>query len=106
MNESRTGRWDSGADTRLAAVDAIQHGKPLLSRRHFLGRAGFGLGATALATLLARDGLSATARAGAGGLPDVPHFAPRARRVIYLCQSGAPSQLDLLSYRSVLCVLS
>ena len=34
-----------------------------------------------------------------GGLPGLPHFAPKAKRVIYLFQSGAPSQLDLFDYK-------
>src|SRR5437764_1076501 len=47
----------------------------------------------ALGTLLGRDAV----RAGApvGGVPGLPHFPPKAKRVIYLFQSGAPSQLDL-----------
>ncbi|HWB08722.1 MAG TPA: DUF1501 domain-containing protein [Pirellulales bacterium] len=65
-----------------------------LSRRGFLSRAG--LGTVALAALL-NDEL----RAGqaAGGLPGLPHFAPRAKRIIYLFQSGAPSQLDLFDFK-------
>src|SRR5947209_7179091 len=62
----------------------------MLTRRGFLGSAAGGLGVAALASLLARD-----LEAAPGGLPGLPHFAPRARRVIYLFQSGAPSQLDL-----------
>ena len=38
-------------------------------------------------------------RTPAGGLPGLPHFAPKAKRVIYLFQSGAPSQLDLFDYK-------
>src|SRR5262249_34131355 len=40
--------------------------------------------------------------AATGGLPGVPHFTPRAKRVIYLFQSGAPSQLDLFDYKPAL----
>jgi hypothetical protein len=61
-----------------------------LTRRQLLGRAG--LGATALWTLLNQE----TVQAEPSGLP---HFAPRARRVIYLFQSGAPSQLDLFDHK-------
>jgi len=57
----------------------------LLTRRHFLGRFGTGLGAAALSQL----NLSAA----------VPHFAAKAKRVIYLFQSGAPSQLETLDYK-------
>ena len=35
----------------------------------------------------------------AGGLPGLPHFPPKAKRVIYLFQHGAPSQLDLFDYK-------
>src|SRR5581483_9889193 len=61
-----------------------------LTRRTFLGR---GLGAVALASLLG-EGAGANAPAG-----ELPHFAPRAKRVIYLFQSGAPSQMDLFDYK-------
>jgi hypothetical protein len=67
------------------------------SRRDFLLRAGGGLGAVALAALLHDDGLLA-ASPGAGGSPLAPrrpHFAPRARRVIYLFMHGGPSHVDL-----------
>jgi hypothetical protein len=70
-----------------------------LNRRHFLGRTGLGLGAIALGSLLGRKAAGADtsrpAPVSSGGLPGLPHFAPRAKRVIYLFQSGAPSQLDL-----------
>ena len=61
-----------------------------LSRRHFLSRAGTGIGAAALATLLNPKLLSAA---------QGPHFAPKAKRLIWLTQAGAPSQLDLLDYK-------
>jgi hypothetical protein len=40
--------------------------------------------------------------ASIGGLADLPHFAPKAKRVIYLFQSGAPSQIDLFDYKPAL----
>jgi hypothetical protein len=77
-----------------------------LTRRHFLGRTASGLGAVALAHLLNRDVLHAATSVGATpaetGLPDLPHFAPKAKRVIYLFQSGGPSHLDLYDYKPVL----
>ncbi len=64
-----------------------------LNRRHFLARSGFSLGAVALGSLLGQEAArGATAETGLTGLP---HFPPKAKRVIYLFQSGAPSQLDL-----------
>jgi hypothetical protein len=59
-----------------------------LSRRSFLGKA---VGCAALASLLQRDADAA--------LPNLPHFAPKAKRVIYLFQSGGPSHLELLDYK-------
>ena len=62
------------------------------ARRQFLGRSALGLGTAALSMLLERDGYAAP-RA------DPPHTPPRAKRVIYLFMSGAPSQLDLFDYK-------
>jgi hypothetical protein len=74
-------------------VDPLEQAKLLLTRRHFFGRASAGLGAAALTSLLAGKGEAA------GGLPGLPHFPPTAKRVIYLFQHGAPSQLDLFDYK-------
>ena len=65
-----------------------------LSRRAFLGRSATALGTAALASLLGRD-----AEAGGVGERALTHFAPKARRVIYLFQSGGPSQLELLDHK-------
>ena len=70
----------------------------LINRRHFFGRVG--LGATALSVLLNHESWAAPAAdATTGGLPGVPHFKAKAKRVIYLFQSGAPSQLDLFDHK-------
>jgi hypothetical protein len=63
------------------------------NRRLFLRSTGAGLGGAALATLL--NPARSSAMASEQGLPDLPHFAPKAKRIIYLFQSGAPSQMDL-----------
>ena len=68
-----------------------------ISRQEFLNRFGMGLGALALADLLGPGG----ARSRAETSP-ITHFAPRAKRVIYLFQSGAPSQMDLFDYKPLL----
>jgi hypothetical protein len=73
-------------------VDPIEEKRLLITRRHFFSRSGTGLGAAALASLLAKD-------ASAAALPGLPNFAPKAKRVIYLFQHGAPSQLDLFDYK-------
>ncbi len=70
----------------------------LATRRQFFGRTAAGIGPAALSFLLRGEGYGATA----GGLPDLPHFAPRAKRVIYMFQSGAPSQIDLFDHKPLL----
>ncbi len=69
----------------------------LSTRRSFLGQTGAGLGTMGLASLLNQDLFAANdpARNAIGGLADLPHLAPRAKRVIYLFQSGGPAQMDL-----------
>jgi uncharacterized protein (DUF1501 family) len=67
-----------------------------MNRRVFLKRSGISLGTLALADLLRTDLVADNSTAG---LPSVPHFKPTAKRVIYLFQSGGPSQLDLFDYK-------
>ncbi len=80
----------------------ITEAQLLENRRQLFGRASSGIGVIALASLLNPD-LFAGDRNHAprriGGLPGIPHFAPKAKRVIYLLQSGAPSQVDLFDYK-------
>jgi hypothetical protein len=71
-----------------------------VTRRHFFRRGASGIGVVALGSLLNSE-LFADASA-TGGLPGLPHFAPKAKRVIYLHQSGAPSQIDLFDYKPTL----
>lgn len=70
-----------------------------LTRRHFFGRTAVGLGTAALASLLPEHSLSAAQPAGKPGLPELPHFAPKAKRAIYLFMSEGPSQMDLFDYK-------
>ncbi len=69
------------------------HSEDVANRRLFLRSTGAGLGGAALATLL--NPAPSCAMASEQGLPTLPHFAPKAKRIIYLFQSGAPSQMDL-----------
>ena len=73
------------------------------TRRHFFGRGAAGIGTAALASLLNENVDAATSTPGTadriGGIPGIPHFAPKAKRVIYLFMSGAPSQLDMWDYK-------
>ncbi len=71
------------------------------NRRQFLNRCGLGLGGLALAELLAKDKPAGAAPLDRGVLGQ-PHFAPKAKRIIYLFMSGAPSQLDLFDYKPLL----
>ena len=68
-----------------------------INRRSFLSRTSLGLGATALASLAKPDWLSAAQ--AKGGLPGFPHFAPKAKRVIFLCMAGGPSHLETFDYK-------
>lgn len=71
--------------------------RQILARRQLL-KAGAGVGMAALATMLGSEAAAETT-SSPGGLPGLPHFTPKAKRVIYLFQSGAPSQLDLYDYK-------
>ncbi|MEQ8339085.1 MAG: DUF1501 domain-containing protein, partial [Cyclobacteriaceae bacterium] len=73
------------------------------SRREFLAKSAMGFGALGLASLMNPTNLLAgTSNNALGGLPGLPHFAPKAKRVIYLFQSGAPSQMDLFDPKPLL----
>lgn len=70
-----------------------------VNRRHFLGKAAAGIGGIALGSLLMPD-LFKGGKELTEGLPvGIPHFAPKAKRVIYLFQNGAPSQLESFDYK-------
>jgi len=72
------------------------------NRRHFLKKLGLGIGGLAAASML--DPFSSIVEAADSPLAgmNLPHFAPKAKRVIYLFQSGGPSQLDLFDYKPLL----
>ena len=80
----------------MAPQSELQH---RLTRRRFLELSGTGIGTAALATLFGDDLLAQSPPDAIGGLSGLPHFAPRARRVIYLFQGGAPSQHDLWEHK-------
>ena len=85
-------------------MNAITEHRLQINRRHFFGRASTGLGMLGLASLL-NPQLFADEHPGRnamGGLTDLPHFRPKAKRVIYLFQSGGPSQLDLYDEKTEL----
>ncbi len=79
----------------------------MLTRRTLFGRAAAGIGTAALASLLGDEAWAAQAPAKPGAAPQVDtggvlkklHFAPKAKRVIYLHQSGGPSHIDLFDWK-------
>ncbi|MES2371175.1 MAG: DUF1501 domain-containing protein [Bacteroidota bacterium] len=80
----------------------LEHGLNI-NRRKFISRLSVGLGSAALGSLLIPglfDGSESPEDAIMRGLP---HFAPKAKRVIYLFQNGAPSQLETFDYKPLLC---
>jgi len=73
-----------------------------MNRRDFFARFGLGLGGAALFGLLNRTSFAAPSAASSAGILGAPHFAPKARRIIYLFMSGGPAQMDLFDYKPLL----
>ncbi len=69
------------------------------TRRQLLARGARGLGALALYTLLEKQASAAAEKKAFGGLPGLPHFAPKAKRAIYLHMLGAPPQMETFDYK-------
>jgi len=80
-------------------MNSITEYETVQNRRVFLNRSGTGIGTAALATLLNAETHADAPNTSGEGLTGLPHFASKAKRVIYLCQSGAPSQLDLFDWK-------
>ena len=79
-------------------MNPVDDRKQQLTRRSFLSLSSTCLGAAALNSLLAQDSVAQSGQTF-GGLSGLPHFAPKAKRVIYLFQSGGPSQHELWDYK-------
>ncbi|MBI1367401.1 MAG: DUF1501 domain-containing protein [Planctomycetes bacterium] len=78
-------------------MDPAMHRRLFLTRRQLLGRSAAGIGSIALGSLLAPSAFGSTAKQH---IPQATiEFVPRAKRVIYLFQSGGPSQMDLFDYK-------
>jgi hypothetical protein len=77
-----------------------------ITRRSLLKVAGYGVGSLALSAMLSESGFAAFQKQKAlrtdPFAPKLPHFAPKAKRVIYLFMAGAPSQLDLFDRKPLL----
>jgi uncharacterized protein (DUF1501 family) len=82
-------------------VDPREEHELLLTRRQLFGRAATGIGTAALASLLCPEAFGAAPSPASGlhGALKSLQFAPKAKRVIYLFQSGAPSHIDLFDYK-------
>ncbi len=79
-------------------MDIIREHQLLQTRRHFFGRTATGIGTAALTSLMSPSLLAAPTDRDTEntGILGTPHFIPKAKRIIYLFMSGAPSQIDLL----------
>ena len=71
-----------------------------VNRRQFFGSSATGIGVAALASML--GGQTSTALGNERGLPGLPHFAPKAKRVVMLWQGGGPSHVDLFDDKPML----
>ncbi|TSJ40769.1 DUF1501 domain-containing protein [Mucilaginibacter corticis] len=78
--------------------DILEH-RLGINRRRFLSKLSLGLGSVALGSLLVPDLFSGVKSDDADFIPGIPNFAPKAKRVIYLFQDGAPSQLESFDYK-------
>src|SRR5712664_2439010 len=73
--------------------------RQLITRRWFFEQCGVGLGAIALGQLFGQNGWAAQASSTNPLAPKLPHFPPKAKRVIFLFMAGAPSHLELFDYK-------
>lgn len=78
--------------------EILEHGFNF-NRRRFLSTLSLGIGSVALGSLLMPDLFSGSGADENGLPPGIPHFAPKAKRVIYLFQNGAPAQQELFDYK-------
>lgn len=88
-------------------MDELHEYRMNLNRREFLSKTSLGLGAAALSSIIpgctssAISGLESLGGAGKSAM-DVSHIAPKAKRIIYLFQSGGPSQIELFDQKPLL----
>jgi hypothetical protein len=82
--------------------ELFEHGLNM-NRRKFMSRLSIGLGSAALGSLLIPDLFGGNSSPEDAIMRGLPHFAPKAKRVIYLFQNGAPSQLESFDHKPLLC---
>src|SRR6266403_631327 len=92
-----------GRTTARTTMNPLLSQLQTMTRRHFFSRGALGLGTAALASML--PGRATAAASPTGGLPDLPHFAPKAKRAIYLFMNEGPSQMDMWDYKPKLAEL-
>lgn len=82
-------------------MDPLHEHMMNINRRHFFKKMGMGIGGLALGSMLDPFGFGTNTSDDLlnAGPVSLPHFAPKAKRIIYLFQSGGPSQLDLFDYK-------
>ena len=86
-------------------MNPLSENRRHITRRALLGNTATGVGAAAMAYLFGVDGLLSASPAtqpslvSTGGLPGFPNFAPKAKRIVYMFQNGAPSHVDLFDYK-------
>jgi hypothetical protein len=80
------------------ANEIFEHGLNV-NRRRFLSRLSLGIGSVALGSLLIPDLFSGNSDEEVARIAGMPDFAPKAKRIIYLFQNGAPSQLESFDYK-------
>src|SRR5262245_59686572 len=80
-------------------MDLARERLDAITRRHFFGRGALALGTAALASLSPSPTAIGEPISATGGLPGLPHFAPKAKRAIYLFMNEGPSQMDLFDYK-------
>jgi hypothetical protein len=87
--------WHSTTSARSMSINPLESLNRACQRRTFLSQIGIGVGAAALSTLWNnKSAAAANPTAHYPGLPGLPHFSPRAKRVIFLCMAGGPSHLE------------
>lgn len=88
----------------MGIQEEILNQKLNINRRHFFSKLSVGLGTVALGSLMVPGIFGSRGGAEEEGIPmlGVPHFAPKAKRIIYLFQAGAPSQLESYDYKPLL----
>ena len=87
--------------------NGMQENVARVTRRQFFGSASSGVGKAALTSLLLGGNTEVVAKPQAAGvsdrgLPDLPHYLPRAKRVVMLWQGGGPSHVDLFDEKPLL----